>query len=524
MIQPNVLQVKAIEALERNRKNKALVVLPTGAGKTYLAAFHAKKVGAKSILYVVHRNEILDQAMNIFSLVFNVDRSEFGVVNHKSKGFSNNFVFATMQTMGKKKNLKMLEARKFDYTIIDEFHHIAAGSYKRILNHLRTNFILGITATAYRGDTADPLDYIDNNKVIDVSLKEGIDVGVLSPFHYVGLFDNVDYSDIEWNGKRYRESDLDKKLVIDKRDREIVKRFKDACGKRQTLAFCVNVNHVERITRTFNSAGIKAEGLTYKTRPDKRQKVIQAFRDGEFQVLFTRDLFNEGIDFPHVQSLLFLRPTFSKLIFFQQLGRGLRTHKDKKDVLVLDFIGNHKKAFERMNWLRPFLSGSAWGERSYKPTYHYDPKVKITFEQEVIDLFKKELFGKIITKEDLIKNYYTLKKKLHRQPFARDMSRGGYSWEAYRRLFGSWNNFLKEINEPLRMEWRKTVTKQKLIDNYFEVKKRLGRPIVSNLDFRKKNGSKYQLRHYQQTFGSWNKFLHSIMQSQLRKTKAKRLR
>jgi len=498
-ILPNIAQEKALNALDYNRNGKSLVVLPSGIGKTYLAAFDTLKTKPKRILYVVHRNEILEQASKAFMKIHNLTENEIGFINKDKKQYHKKVVFSTIQTLSRTKNLKKISPYFYDYIILDEYHHVAAKTYKRILKYLRPKFLLGLTATPFRLDGKDIFKFVDENVAFEMNLEEGIRTKLLVPFIYYGFWDNIDYSDIKWMGFKYRERDLNKKLLIEERDRKIIKEYKKYIKNKQTIGFCVSVKHVKRMVRLFNRNNIPSAPIHHETPYIYRRKIIEDFRNKKYQVIFARDIFNEGVDFPEVEALLFLRPTLSKVVFLQQLGRGLRTSEGKRNVLVLDFIGNYINAYKIKEWIKFFTKGL--NTRPPKPEYHYNIP-QVWFHHKVIDLFEYQE-SRNITKEKLIQEYWRMKKLLGRRPIYTDFCYVGhksiYSAKAYENYFGSWSNFLKHIGE-----WEEIKTKD-LVDNYWKVKKKIRRiPKFSEM---KKPLSKFSYSLYRKYFGGWIKFL-----------------
>ena len=509
---PNELQSQSLielQLIRKQGKKKALVVLPSGVGKTHLSIFDMiNNFHDGRLLFVTHRNELVSQTIDYFKEVLGEGVS-IGAFNSRKKEGETKIVIATIQTLSRPKNLEHFKPNDFAYLVIDEFHHIATKTYQRVINYFEPDFMLGLTATPFRYDKQDILQYADNNIPFEVGLEEAIEKHFLVPFKYHGLWDDVDYSDIEWNGYRYKEKDLDKVLLIDRRDEAVIKQFKDKCGSKKTIGFCCSVNHVNRCVKKFQKAGVACAGITYKTEMDERGETIEDFKQGRIQIVFTRDIFNEGVDFPDVEALLFLRPTESGVLFAQQLGRGLRPSKGKKDVLVLDFIGNYKNAY----MIKERLAGRqeiAEREIREKPVYKYPLGCEVHFDKEVVDLFEKqrELFltGYQIGDKDLIKEYFRIKTQIGQRPSSmvfNNMSK--YSLGTIATHFGSWNGFLKSIGEPVLHEYN--INAEDLKNKYFRVKNELGHQPTSTEFF---DHSKYSDIRAGNFFGSWNGFLKSI--------------
>jgi len=500
-IVPNQAQLEALKSIRQERKKgslKYLVVMPSGIGKTYLSAFETENFDGR-VLYLAHRNEIIHQAISSFRDIHGLTGDDFGVHDAKSKNVNKKFIFATVQSLGRRCNLKKIPKNHFQYIILDEYHHVSATSYQRVLGYFDFNQLLGMTATPHRLDGKDIMKDVNSNVPFKMGIKEGIKQRFLCPFYYVALWDDVDYSDIKWHGHTYRERDLDKKLLIKRRDDQILREFKDKMKKRQTIAFCVSVKHVERLVKQFNKNKIKSVGVTYKTRVEARRKIIRQFRTGQYQVLFTRDIFNEGVDFPEVEGLLFLRPTFSKTTFLQQLGRGLRTRKGKKDVKVLDFIGNYVNAYMIREWLQEIIPRQ--GSRKGKPVYkHILPMVN--FDVRVIDLFDRQETG-MRTKENLINEYFKVKEKLKKAPTAHQIAKHGrFGLDSYKARWGSWLNFRILVGDNTTHITREQIKKQ-----FKEFYKRHGRPPTTR-DLKKHK--MYSDNTIRKVFGSYARCIASL--------------
>lgn len=461
MVTPNVIQEEALLHLSKSKQNgnnRFLVVMPSGVGKTHFSAFETIS-NKGNILYIAHRNEILKQARDIFQEVQQVKNEDIGFYNAKEKNLDKKLVFASIQTISRRKNLYGMKRDKFKNIIVDEWHHVGAETYQRVLNYFEPDTLIGLTATPYRGDGKDILSHVRYNVPYQMELQGGIRQRVLVPFIYYGLWDDVDYSDIKYRGHRYTEKDLNKKLLIDSRDKEIIKEFKHKIVDRKCIGFCVSVRHVARCVRLFNREGIHSVGIDYSLSMDDREEIVSDFREGKYQVVFTVDIFNEGVDFPEVSGLLFLRPTFSKRIFFQQLGRGLRRSEGKENVIVLDFIGNYVNAYERKIWLEPFIKS---GDTRYqKPEYSYPISV-VHFDSRVLELFAKQM---ILSDSDIVDAYWKLKGKLSRIPKSMEFEYIGYC----QRRWGTWNKFLMSIGEE--PNFRRNKTLHDFEEEYFRLKR-----------------------------------------------------
>lgn len=393
-LQPSPVQEEALIALNETREKgnkKGLVILATGLGKTYLSAFDFKQQKGKTALFIVHIKEILRNSRKSFEEALADRIKEIGdLVDWPEK----NIVFATIQSISKNKRLASYKPDDFDYIIFDETHHIAANTYTKVFNHFNPQFFLGLTATPERTDKTDILGFYDNNIVYEFNQAEAVKRGYLVPIKYIGLKDNIDYSGIRFNGFNYDINDLNKLLMIDERDQYVLDTYIKKGKGKKTLGFCVSIEHAERCSNLFNNAGIKSVAIHSNLEDSINE--IDSFRKGEYEVAFAVDMFNEGVDVPDIECLLFLRPTSSKTIFTQQLGRGLRTFTNKYKLLVLDFIGNYKtnnKVLQGLGFSSPADINNNFNktfDENGKPIYVYDLNgYEIEFEEEVVNLFKK---------------------------------------------------------------------------------------------------------------------------------------
>ena len=451
-ISPNPLQREVLHALNYYRGKgwkKGVVILPTGTGKTYLAALDSK--GAKGrILFIVHRLDILNQSKDSFEKIY--PKEKIGLLSGEEKYnvTDSKVLFASKDTLRNPDILNSFDRNEFDYIIIDEVHHAQAYTYQAIIQYFSAGFfMLGLTATPDRMDRKDIFELFDYQKVFEYDLNDAIEKGFLVPYTYYGLTDNIDYSNIRYNGVKYRIEDLNRTLIINERNEKILEEYLTRGGGDKAVGFCCSMKHAVAMADFFTSHGIPAVAITSET--ENRDKIIADFRDNIYTVAFTVDLFNEGIDFPELRVLLFLRPTESKTVFLQQLGRGLRLCGRKNNVIVIDFIGNYKKA----NIIRKLLSKKSTPKvnprngRVEKIEYIYSPKCEVHFDADVEQILnQQDTAERDITKDDLIDAYYTLAETLSRKPSQEDINRDGeFKIARYLAVFGSWVNFLRGIGE-----------------------------------------------------------------------------
>lgn len=347
-IKTNFMQEKALEKLANLRKkgeNKALIIAATGSGKTYLSAFDVKNFKAKTILFLVHRENILIKAKQSFENILPQINS-FGLYTGNKKEQDKNYLFSTIQTMSS--NFLEFSQDFFEYIIIDEAHHVASPSYKKILDYFKPKFLLGLTATSNRMDGNSIYEVFNENIALDIRLNEALENNLIVPFHYYGINDiqSIDYENVDLT----KIDLLAKLLSVNKRVDFIIDKmnfYSNSGNKRKALGFCVSKEHCNFMSEEFNKKGINSITLTSEDSISKREESIKRLENenDSLEVIFTVDIFNEGIDIPSINMVLFLRPTNSPIVFVQQLGRGLRKYKNKEFLTVLDFIGNHKKAY-----------------------------------------------------------------------------------------------------------------------------------------------------------------------------------
>jgi len=451
-IKPHYLQEKALETLDFYRGEgwkKGIVVLPTGTGKTFLSAFDAKKFDGR-VLFLVHRLDILSQSKDAFEKVWPEAKLGLLTGNVKENLYDSKVLFASKDTLRNPDYLSLFKKDEFDYIIVDEVHHGQAPTYQTIMKYFEPGkFILGMTATPDRMDRKDIFELFEYNKVFEYTLSEAIENGFLVPYSYHGLKDNIDYSKIRYNGQKYNVQDLDRNLIIEKRNEKILEEYLKKGNGNKSIGFCCSIKHSNKMAEFFNKNGIPAISINSET--ENRDKKIQDFRDNKYAVAFTVDLFNEGVDFPNIRTLLFLRPTESKTVFMQQLGRGLRLCSGKEKVVILDFIGNYKKA----NKIREYLSKKSKEQKNEKTgriekiIYDYTPNCEVIFDDDVEEILdKQDSSERGVSKEDLLDAYYTLAEKLERKPTQENInSEGEFRVSAYVSKYGSWIKFLREIGE-----------------------------------------------------------------------------
>lgn len=451
---PNSIQEKALEALADSRQQgyrRGLVVLATGLGKTWLSAFDSEQMNAKRVLFVAHREEILKQAKETFVRIR--PDAKVGRYNGQKKELDVDMLFASIQTLGRASHLNLFGREHFDYIVVDEFHHAAASTYRKLLVHFEPRFLLGLTATPERTDQSDILALCDDNLVYTKDLFHGIETKLLCPFSYFGIADEVNYQEITWRNGKFDPQQLENQLATNARARHNFRHWQDKHQSR-TLAFCISKKHADFMSDYFNRQGIRSASV-HSDSEMRRNEALSLLAEGKLQVIFSVDLFNEGIDLPAIDTVLMLRPTESKIIFLQQLGRGLRNSLDtgKDKLVVLDFIGNHVSFFRKPEAL--FNVGVTTKDRKgfiddiRKEKLDLPAGCFVNYDLESID-FMEQL---ISTKGDLQKEIYrNLKESLGRRPSLAEFYRVGGSADTIRRDFGQWFTFVKDEQDLVDIE------------------------------------------------------------------------
>ncbi|MBS1856155.1 MAG: DUF3427 domain-containing protein [Acidobacteria bacterium] len=366
-LQPWPFQREMLQHLdaERNRHNRYrnLVVAATGTGKTLVAAFDYRRIRERlrnaSLLFVAHRREILLQSLNAYRAVLRDGAfGELFVDGHRPA--EGRHVFASIQSLAQVP-LGDIPPDGFDVVVIDEFHHAAASTYERLLTHLQPHFLLGLTATPERTDGQSILKWFDGRIAVELRLWDALERGLLCPFQYFGLHDNTDLSRVQWSRRGYDVVELEN-LYTGNQGRVVLvlKAVREKVANPQSmraLGFCLSVAHAHFMAREFSRQGLPATAVSVDSSIDEREGALRDLRDGKINVVFCVDLFNEGVDVPEVDTVLFLRPTESSLVFLQQLGRGLRRSDGKSCLTVLDFIGGANRRFRFDQRFRALLGG-----------------------------------------------------------------------------------------------------------------------------------------------------------------------
>lgn len=374
-ITPYSYQQEILDKLDAERKvrghYKNLVVAATGTGKTVISALDYKRFRKENpdkpcrLLFVAHREEILKQSMYTFRAVLkDANFGDMFVGNYKPDSLDN--LFISIQTFNSQKFIEKTDKDFYDYIIVDEFHHAAAPTYQSLLTYYEPSILLGLTATPERMDGKSILKYFDNRIAAEIRLPEAIDRKLLCPFQYFGVTDSVDLDDLKWSAGGYDKHELsnvyalDRKIAEKRADLVVNSIFKyvadidDVKG----IGFCVSVEHAEFMSEFFNERGIPSMYLTGKSPDEERKTAKDRLVKGEVRFIFVVDIYNEGVDIPEINTVLFLRPTESLTVFLQQLGRGLRLSEEKDCLTVLDFIGQANKRYNFEDKFATLLSNT----------------------------------------------------------------------------------------------------------------------------------------------------------------------
>lgn len=444
--EPHGVQVEALRALETTRKNglhAGLVVLATGLGKTWLSAFDSRKF--ERVLFVAHREEILAQAMATYRQIR--PEARFGRYSGTAKE-EGEIIFASIQTLGRAEHLRRLSPDDFDYIVVDEFHHASAASYRGLLDHFTPRFLLGLTATPERTDGGDLLSLCGENLVFRCDLYEGITRGLLAPFHYFGVPDDVDYAQIPWRSSRFDEAALTEAVATTARAENALAQLRQH-GHGPAIGFCVSQRHADFMAQYFTNAGLRAVAVHSGATSAPRASSLEALGRGELDILFAVDMFNEGVDVPNIGTVLMLRPTESTILFLQQLGRGLRRLGDKV-LRVIDYIGNHRTFLIKA---RALLSAGE-GDRSLSQrleaaaggVLELPPGCEITYDLQALD-FLRAMLKQRGGADEAEAWYLDFRTRLGTRPTASEFAQAGFF--PARTGHGGWFDFVRDMGDPV---------------------------------------------------------------------------
>lgn len=330
-------QEEAIENLKDMREKGETIALlyhATGVGKTVTAVFDAKEVNGKT-LFLVNKLELADQAEKKFKELWS--EATTGKYTGEVKEKNVDIVFATVQTISR--HLSVFKEDEFDYIVIDECHHSSSKTYKQILSYFKPKFILGLSATPERGDGEDILELFQN-VAHKLDLETAVEKGILAPIRCIRVKTDIDLTKVRINGIKYNSQDLESALFIPERNEIVVNTYVNFVKGKKTVIFCASVDHAETIATMLKEVGVNAEAISGNIRIKERETILSKYENGIIEVLCACDLLNEGWDSPSTEVLFMARPTMSKTLYMQQIGRGTRKCATKEELLVFDFVDN----------------------------------------------------------------------------------------------------------------------------------------------------------------------------------------
>lgn len=330
-------QKQALESLENMRRNHETIALlyhATGTGKTVTAVSDAKRFG-KRTLFVAHTHELIEQAAKTFNELW--EDADVGRFYDSIKQPDAYIVCGSIQSVAL--NLDMFKEDDFGYIIIDEAHHASAETYQKVLSYFAPEFTLGLTATPERADDKNIID-IFKNTAHKLDIKTAVEIGELVPVRCIRIHTNIDLTKVRFNSVQYNIRDLESKIFVPERNKLIVDTFIEYASGKRTVIFCASVKHAEEIAEMINSRGVCARAVSGDMKSSERREYIAKFQSGDIKALCACDLLNEGWDCPETEVLFMARPTMSKVLYTQQLGRGMRLADGKECLIVFDFVDN----------------------------------------------------------------------------------------------------------------------------------------------------------------------------------------
>lgn len=458
-LEPNLMQKAFVENLQQiygTGQRKALLISATGTGKTYAAAFAIKTIAPKRVLFIVHREQILQQARRSFGRVLEKQYS-YGILSGNSRQFGASCLFATVQTVSRADWLAGFKPDEFDFIIIDEVHRAAAASYQKVMGYFQPRYWLGMTASPDRPDRGDIYSLFDHNIAHEIRLQGALEENLLCPFHYYGI------SDLAVNGLELADKSDFLLLTRPERVEHILRntRYYGYSGRRlKGLMFCSRVEECRALSALLNEEGLRTLALDGSSTPEQRalavQRLTQDEQENALDYILTVDIFNEGVDLPEVNQVVMLRPTESPIVFVQQLGRGLRKAQGKEFVVIIDFIANYEN-----NYMIPMALS---GDRSYDKD---NMRRFVSVERKAIPGISTVHFDEVSSKaiykaidsaktddiKTLRESYRILRNKLGKVPGIMDFeTHNGVSPLKFFEKCGSYYAFLKKYAQKEREE------------------------------------------------------------------------
>jgi superfamily II DNA or RNA helicase/HKD family nuclease len=453
--EPHEIQQQALAGLTATRaagNSAGLVVLATGLGKTWLSAYDSSMPEFQRVLFVAHRDEILTQAMQTYRRIRPTAR--LGRYTGKEKLPDSEVLFASIQTLGRQQHLNLFEPDSFDYIVVDEFHHAAARTYRRLIDYFDPKFLLGLTATPERMDGGDLLGLCQENLVFRCDVMAGIRQGLLCPFHYFGVPDEVDYANIPWRNSRFDEEQLTRAVATRSRAQNALEQYKQRAGSR-TLGFCCSQRHADFMADFFNEAGVCAAAVHSGPTSSPRATSLEQLAAGDLDIIFAVDMFNEGIDIPAIDTVMMLRPTESSTIWLQQFGRGLRLAPDKSHLTVIDYIGNHRTFLLKPRTLFQLGPGDGAVSAALKMILagqaDLPPGCEVTYDSVAVDILRALL--RAPSPPEALRSHYADFRELRGQrPTATEVFHEGFNPRAVRKTYGSWLRFVNAMGDLPKTE------------------------------------------------------------------------
>jgi superfamily II DNA or RNA helicase/diadenosine tetraphosphate (Ap4A) HIT family hydrolase/HKD family nuclease len=457
---PHQAQTEALSRLRDAREQghrRALVVLATGLGKTWLAVFDyaqlREELGRRPrLLFLAHRAELLRQAAHAYRSWVRTagETARVGWFVGDRGELEADMVFASVAKLSRREHLPRLHSQRFDYIVVDEVHHAAADSYRRILDVVNPHFLLGLTATPDRADTADVLGLFNELIAFSAGIQRGVELGRLVPFHYFGVKDEIDYENIPWRNQRFDPVKLAAEAQTEARMQTLWRALQEHPGTR-SLVFCCSVAHALYVKEWLRARSVRVAAVFAAEGSDDRETALSRLANGDLDAVCAVDVFNEGIDVPAIDRVVMLRPTESSVVFLQQLGRGLRAHEGKTAVTVIDFVGNHRVFLERLRALLS-LATNATGA-SVREVLKGTGREELPAGCSVdLELEAKELLSRLFRAggaDEVERAYRELslergtRDDLTTRPTAGELHRMGYLPSRLRERHGSWFEFVK---------------------------------------------------------------------------------